>query len=164
VTTSKTDLATTPRLAYIPTQRGGATGRPTTPGRLGRAAAWIATLALVAGLLATLTFLGSGRSTAEVLAEDLDAEFTYTVSEDARGLHDGMLSVAITNTADETRDVAFTVHAIAADGTSLGTDTGSIAALPAGAVDRAALFTGRSPQDMARLEQARFEIVEASSR
>lgn len=164
MTTSKTNLATTPRLAYIPPQRGASAGRPAAPGRLGRTAAWIATLALVAGLLATLTFLGSGRSTAEVLAEDIDAEFTYTVREDARGLHDGVLSVAITNTTDETRDVAFTVHAIAADGTSIGTDIGSIADLPAGAIDRAALFTGRSAQDMARLQQARFEIIEASSR
>lgn len=165
-TPAPNDLGSTPRLARVPSQPSRAAApvrHPAPPSVRGRVAAWISTLALVAGLLVALTTLGSGRSTSDVLAHDLDAQFTWTATPEALGFRDGALSVVLTNTSAKQRSFAFTVQAVGKDGTDLGTDVGYVENLPAGRPALVELFVGRSSEDMAALKQASFQIVHASA-
>lgn len=158
-------LGTTQRLARVPVQQRRVSAPPTRPASpRGMIAAWIATIALVVGLLIALATLGSGRSTSDVLAHDLDARFTYTVTHEALGFRDGALSVVLTNTSTEQRSFAFTVQAVGKDGANLGTDTGSVENLPAGRPALVELFIGRSSDQMAALKDATFQIVHASAK
>lgn len=170
MTTPQRTEVTTRRLARIPAQRNRAAAPPASPAprvppnRRGRVASWIATLALVSGLLTALTVLGSGGSTQDVLAAELDAAFTYTVTQDALGSRDGALAVLVRNKGEERRSFGFTVVATAADGTSLGADTGTVSELPAGRPAVVELFTDRPSRDLELLQEASFAIVAASSR
>lgn len=106
----------------------------------------------------------SGENTEQVLANDIDVEIgNFEATTDEYGLSDTKLTVKVTNKTNETKSFSIQVEAVDANGSRINQDYVYANNLTAGQSQDFDIFQFVSTDKIEAMQNATFNIVEASS-
>lgn len=106
----------------------------------------------------------SGENTEQVLANDIDVEIgNFEATTDEYGLSDTKLTVKVTNKTNETKSFSIQVEAVDANGSRINQDYVYANNLTAGQSQDFDIFQFVSSDKIEAMQNATFNIVEASS-